>query len=290
MSAPRTVLETDRLIVICGDARDVLDGTALPPCHLLVSSPPYGAAIDDRDPDYGPDSMDWDDYRRVHGGVLASAWEALADGGRVAWNVAPEVPANPHDATCRRRVDLAHLWKTEMHRLDGFEPRTTISWVTARGFGSAWGSWGSPSAPNLRGGYECVIVGSKGEWKRECPPEWQGWRDPGSEHGAEQDWPELVANVWTGIAPVNEAARRKLGHPVPFPPELAARLIRLSTWPDEWVIDPYAGVGSTGVAAIETGRRAVLIDQSPVYCDRMAARLGQMLDEQPLFGRRGEAA
>ncbi len=50
------------------------------------------------------------------------------------------------------------------------------------------------------------------------------------------------------------------GHPAPFPVELARRAIRLSTWPGEVVFDPFAGTGSTLVAARQLGRRAVGVE------------------------------
>jgi site-specific DNA-methyltransferase (adenine-specific) len=66
------------------------------------------------------------------------------------------------------------------------------------------------------------------------------------------------------------------GHPAPMPVEVARRCIRLSTWPGETVLDPFAGSGTTLVAARQLGRRAIGIERSERYCQLALARLGQV--------------
>ncbi len=63
------------------------------------------------------------------------------------------------------------------------------------------------------------------------------------------------------------------GHPAAFPPALPNWFIRLFTDPGDVVLDPFAGSGSTLVAARELGRRSIGIDTSQEYCDLMAERL-----------------
>ena len=63
-----------------------------------------------------------------------------------------------------------------------------------------------------------------------------------------------------------ESARR-VGHPAPFPVELPEQLIRLYTFADDLVLDPFMGSGSALVAAARLGRRYVGYDLDPAYVE-----------------------
>lgn len=65
-------------------------------------------------------------------------------------------------------------------------------------------------------------------------------------------------------------------HPTVKPVELMRWLVRLTTPPGGVVLDPFAGSGSTGVAAVAEGMRAVLIEQSPDYADDIQRRLARL--------------
>ena len=67
------------------------------------------------------------------------------------------------------------------------------------------------------------------------------------------DFLALTLDIWS-IPP--ESARR-VGHPAPFPVELPEQLIRLYTYKDDLVLDPFMGSGSALVAAAKLGRRYV---------------------------------
>jgi site-specific DNA-methyltransferase (adenine-specific) len=62
-------------------------------------------------------------------------------------------------------------------------------------------------------------------------------------------------------------ARTPDGHPAAKPVELAAWFLKLFTARDSLVLDPFAGGGSLGVAALLTGRRALLIEREPRFVE-----------------------
>jgi site-specific DNA-methyltransferase (adenine-specific) len=63
---------------------------------------------------------------------------------------------------------------------------------------------------------------------------------------------------------VRGASLRK-GHPAPYPPVLAERLIKLFSFAGDTVLDPFAGTGSTALAAVATGRSSISLDIEPNY-------------------------
>lgn len=62
-------------------------------------------------------------------------------------------------------------------------------------------------------------------------------------------------------------------HPTQKPIGILQPLIEYSVPPGGWVLDPFAGSGSTLVAAVRAGRRAVGIEINPTYCADIVARL-----------------
>jgi site-specific DNA-methyltransferase (adenine-specific) len=68
-------------------------------------------------------------------------------------------------------------------------------------------------------------------------------------------------------------AHRKHGHPAEKPIELMARAIRLVCLPGGTVLDPFAGSGSTGVAAVQEGRRFVGIEREPDFAQIARQRI-----------------
>jgi site-specific DNA-methyltransferase (adenine-specific) len=66
---------------------------------------------------------------------------------------------------------------------------------------------------------------------------------------------------------------KNMGHPAAFPVGLPEFFIRLFTKPGDYVLDPFAGSGSTGIAAENNNRNVILIDTKEEYIDIMKYRL-----------------
>jgi site-specific DNA-methyltransferase (adenine-specific) len=66
-------------------------------------------------------------------------------------------------------------------------------------------------------------------------------------------------------------------HPASKPLALMVHLVKLSCPPGGIVLDPFAGSGTTGAAAVVTGRRAVLIERNKTFADTAAAKLGELV-------------
>lgn len=109
--------------------------------------------------------------------------------------------------------------------------------------------WVKPcSAPQFTGdrpgnGHESIAVA----WAAEGRMSWNG----GGKHGVY-------------IVPVSQA-RDDRSHPTEKPIELMEKLIRDFTDPGDLILDPFAGSGTTGVAAIRLGRRFIGWERDPKY-------------------------
>jgi DNA modification methylase len=264
------------ITLYCADLRAVPASELAETAACVVTSPPYNVGLA-YDGDDHADALAWDEYWRLADTAADLMAGALVPGGRAWVNTAvsvPEAPGapGPHSGRVgKRRVLLARGWADALELSGGLELVDQVAWCSLRGSGTAWGSWQSPSAPNLRGDYEVVTVACRDGWERTPPPGLEDWRD---ESGG---WQHLCSTVWS-ICPVGGAARNGHGrgeHPAPFPTELARRCIRLSTWPGETVLDPFCGSGSTLVAARALGRRAVGIERSEEFCELAVRRLAQ---------------
>lgn len=78
---------------------------------------------------------------------------------------------------------------------------------------------------------------------------------------------------------------RKVRHPSEKPIALLRELVESSSRQGEIVLDPFAGIGSTGVAAVLSGRRAVLVELDPRYASVAVERV-RTAEE---VARRGES-
>jgi adenine-specific DNA-methyltransferase len=68
---------------------------------------------------------------------------------------------------------------------------------------------------------------------------------------------------------------RNVGHPTPKPLPLISYMVRLSCRPGGTILDPFAGRGTTGRAAKDLGRKAVLIEREEQYCETAARFMAQ---------------
>jgi site-specific DNA-methyltransferase (adenine-specific) len=81
-----------------------------------------------------------------------------------------------------------------------------------------------------------------------------------------------MQTVWR-IAPPGGDEKRFGRHPTQKPLELVRRAILAATTPGEIILDPFIGSGTTAVAALETGRQCVGLDDDEGYLKTAARRI-----------------
>jgi len=85
------------------------------------------------------------------------------------------------------------------------------------------------------------------------------------------------ADIWA-FTQVHGTAKERTEHPCPFPQAMIERIVLACSNPGDVVLDPFGGSGTTGAAAIEHGRSAVLIEREPNYWPIIEKRLGLQED------------
>ena len=84
---------------------------------------------------------------------------------------------------------------------------------------------------------------------------------------------KLPTDVWWHTI-VSPTGKEKTGYPTQKPEGILRRIITASSRRDDWVLDFFAGSGTTGKVARELGRRFVLVDQAPEAVEVITERLG----------------
>src|SRR5918995_1095918 len=252
--APEPVAEP----FVCGDARDM---STLADCSvaLVVTSPPYfaGKQYEEELEREGVPSSYLESLEMLTD-VFAECARKLEPGGRIAVNVA-NLGRKPYRSLS---ADVIRILEHDL----GLLLRGELIWQKGEGASGscAWGSFRSATNPVLRDISERVIVASKGRFDRARSVKQRA--ADGLPHESTlmtDDFMALTLDIWS-IPP--ESARR-VGHPAPFPIELPEQLIRLYTYKDDLVLDPFMGSGSALVAAARVGRRYVGYDLDAEYVD-----------------------
>lgn len=104
------------------------------------------------------------------------------------------------------------------------------------------------------------------------------------------DYWAIISQEWENgiieIPNVKSNHPEKTSHPCQFPIELIERCVLALTNENDWVIDPFGGVGSSLIAAIKNSRRGMVIDRDPQYIaitkERISAFQEGVLKIRPL--------
>ncbi len=237
---------------------------------LVVTSPPYFVGKEYEE----GGSKSYSEHLQLLADVFRECYRVLEPGGRICVNVA-NLGRKPYRS---QSADVIQILQDQI----GFLLRGEIVWEKSKtSSGScAWGSFAKASNPVLRDMTERVIVASKGQFDRAISV--SARENEGLPHRStltNDEFMDATTDVWTIAA---ESARR-VGHPAPFPEALPAKLINLYTYEDDLVLDPFAGVGTTVIAAASLGRVGIGIDNELSYVEAANQRLEEFAQSDRLF-------
>ncbi len=226
--------------------------------QLMITSPPYNVTKE------YDNNLNLEEYLRLLKNVWKETYRVLVPGGRACINVAnlgrkPYIPLHSYIIN-----DMLEI---------GFQMRGEIIWNKASSASpsTAWGSWLSAANPVLRDIHEYILIFSKDSFSH---------ASKGKESTISKDeFLEWTKSVWTFPA----VSAKKIGHPAPFPEELPNRLIKLYSFKQDVVLDPFLGSGTTSLAAIKNGRNYVGYDTNKKYVELADKRVAEYANQTKLF-------
>ncbi len=214
---------------------------------LTVTSPPYNIGKD------SDEDLSDDEYWKMITKVFEEVYRVTESGGRLVVNVA-NLGRKPYIPFSKYFIEII----LEI----GFMMRGEIIWQKSKGANAnfAWGSWLSPSNPVIRDIHEYCLVFSKDSMKNSTK---------GESTIEKEEFMESTLSIWN----ISPARAKKIGHPAPFPVELAKRFINLYSFKNDLILDPFIGSGSTAIAARLLNRDYIGYELSPDYVAITKSRL-----------------
>ena len=274
--------------IINGSCIDVMKTFPEGCVDLIVTSPPYGVGIDY---DVNDDDVDFEEYIEFAKDWLTEAYKVLKDDGRIALNIPYEINRQTKGG---RILFLSEMWQIMKEIGYGFFGVVDLEEDSPhRSKTTAWGSWMSPSSPYIYNPKECVILAYKKQHikKVKGQPEWTGVptdveQEDGTtkkknvyEENDKKEFMELVFGQWNYFADTKSMTKATFSMDIP------TKAIKILSYKNDIVLDPFAGSGTSLVAAEILGRRWVGIELSPNYAKIAKDRVEPFRIQKSLFNQ-----
>lgn len=252
-----------------GDARD-LKVIATESVHLVVTSPPYASlkVYPDHPGQLGNMPV-YDEFLNELDHVWRECLRTLVPGGRIAC-VVGDVCISRRQGGRHHVLPLSADIQSRARRL-GFDNLTPIRWLKVANISLEASRssrfLGKPNLPNgiIKNDLEHILLLRKpGGYRSPTPEQERLSRISTEEYG------RLFSPIWADIS-----GQHRKDHPAPYPVEVPKRLIRMFSFTGDTVVDPFAGTGTTALAAIDTGRNSISVEIDPAYVDLIERRLRQ---------------
>lgn len=260
-------------MIICGDSRSVL-----PPlgqvADLIVTSPPYADARKKHYDGIHPDEFaEW--FTSFHnafynilkpkGSLIINIKDKIVDGvrHRYVWETIEKLCEMGwyaiDDYIWNKTNPMPGFWPTRLR--DGWEycfhlAKSKRPYMNQGAIKVPLGDWAKTRLANLNG---------KSLTRHNSENDSGFGRDLTKWVGKKKVLPSNILNL-----PV---VGKNRGHPAVFPIGLAAFFIKLLCPKNGTVLDPFAGSGQTGIAALQLGQNSILVDNNKHYCETIVERI-----------------
>ncbi|MEM5877249.1 MAG: site-specific DNA-methyltransferase [Candidatus Aenigmatarchaeota archaeon] len=250
---------------------------------LIVTSPPYWDIKD-----YGTEeqigfSQDLLEYLHDLNKVFSECARVLKNGRYICINIGDRFLKTDSKRKIRNQVIPLHAEIINMFMSMEFDYIGTILWhklnnKNTSGGGSIMGSYPYPVNGVLEINYEHILVFRK-----------YGETDKINDNNIKEssklsleEWKQYFNSIW------NVQPERQDSHIAMFPLEIPKRLIKMYSYVNEIVLDPFAGSGTTLLAAKSTGRHYIGYEINPDYVFIIKNKVGDLFGEVKVIKREGK--
>ena len=275
------MIETGK--IINGDCREEMGKLPEGSIDLIVTSPPYNCNIKY---DTHQDDMMMEDYWRFTEEWLTQALRVLKDDGRISVNIPYETNTQERGG---RVLFMAEFWG--IMKKVGFKFFGVVDLEESsphRSKTTAWGSWMSPSSPYIYNPKECVVLAYKKTHikKIKGEPEWVGVIDNVEQEDgtfkkkvlypeeSKREFMDLVFGQWNYLADTKQMTKATFSMDIP------TKAIKILTYKNDIILDPFTGSGTSLVAAETLDRRWLGIELSPNYTEVAKKRVQGFVDQK----------
>lgn len=252
--------------IINGDSRK-MDELKDKSVHLIVTSPPYWQLKD-----YGTENQigfndSYENYINNLNLVWKECFRVLHDGCRLCINIGDQFARSVYYG--RYKVIPIHSEIIRFCETVGFDFMGQIIWQKATTMNTTGGGAVMGSYPNPRNGivkldFEYILLFKKQGIAPKPTPEQKAKASM-----TDEEWNTYFNGHWY----FNGAKQDK--HLAMFPEELPHRLIKMFSFPEEIVLDPFMGSGTTALAAKNLQRNSFGYEINPEYISIIRDKIGQ---------------
>lgn len=260
----------EQIVLYLGDTLEFLTTIPNNCISLIISSPPYNLGKEYEK------KIDIEQYLSFQKPVITELTRILKDNGSLCWEVGNFVN--------KGEVFPLDIYYYPLFKEQGLKMRNRIIWHFGHGL---------HASKRFSGRYENIIWFTKSDSYKfnldnvRIPAKYPGKRHfKGEKKGLPSCNPlgknpsdiwEIVKNDWENeiwnIPNVKANHPEKTIHPCQFPIELVERCVLALTDENDWVLDPYCGVGSALIAAIKNSRKAAGCDKEKKYIEIAKERI-----------------
>ena len=252
--------------IINGDSRQMSELTDRS-VHLIITSPPYWQLKD-----YGSENQigfndSYENYINNLNLVWTECYRVLHDGCRLCINIGDQFARSVYYG--RYKVIPIHSEIIRFCETVGFDFMGQIIWqkqttMNTSGGGAVMGSFPHPRNGIVKLDFEYILL-----FKKQGNAPKPTWDQKDNSMMTNEEWNTYFNGHWY----FNGAKQDK--HLAMFPEELPRRLIKMFSFPQETVLDPFMGSGTTALAAKNLNRNSVGYEINPDFIPIIKEKIGE---------------